>query len=124
MSAEELAILVCGTTSAKRSEAELAEAFGRHGITHELFEAAVGPDGMRNETLRQARMEDLVRWTVWPRAAEIRAARARLEVEGRPIGKPLWGTDYETERAHREAARARPEADKRSDEREGPSEEP
>jgi hypothetical protein len=88
MSAEELAILFLEPSRGKRGEAELAAAFSRHGITEALLEAAVGPDGMRDEALREARMEDLVRWTVWPRASEIRAARARLEVEGKLIEKP------------------------------------
>jgi hypothetical protein len=44
--------------------------------------------GMADEALRNVRMEDLVRWTVGPRTSEIRAARARLEVEGRLIEKP------------------------------------
>jgi hypothetical protein len=88
VSAEELAILAFEASPGKRGKAELAVAFGRHGITEALLEAAVGPDGMRDEALRKARMEDLVRWTVWPRAREIRAARARPEVEGRPIEKP------------------------------------
>jgi hypothetical protein len=97
MSAEELANLAFLASRGKRSKAELAAAFGRRGITEALLEAAVGPDGMRDEALRKARMEDLVRWTVWPRASDIRAACARLEVEGRSLGKPPWGTDNETE---------------------------
>jgi hypothetical protein len=88
MSAEELANLAFLASRGKRSKAELAAAFCRHGITEALLEAAVGPDRVRDEALRKARMEDLVRWTVWPRASNIRAARARLEVEGRPIEKP------------------------------------
>jgi hypothetical protein len=110
MSAEELAILAFGTgpgeSGRTRSEAQLAGEFGRYGLTEALLEAAIGPDGMRDEALLKARMEDLFRWTVWPRAGEIRAARARLEAEGRPIGKPPWETDPETERAHRNAARS------------------
>jgi hypothetical protein len=43
---------------------------------------------MADEALRNARMEDLVRRTVGPRASEELAARARLEVEGRLIEKP------------------------------------
>jgi hypothetical protein len=97
MSAEELAILTFEASPEKRGKTELAAAFGRLGITETLLEAAVGPDGMRDEALCKARMEDLVRWTVWPRASDIRATRARLEVEGRPLGKPPWGTDNETE---------------------------
>jgi len=88
MSAEELAILVFEPSSGKRSKTELAAAFGRHGITEALLEAAVGPDAMRDEALRGVRMEDIVRLTMVPRASEIRAARARLEVEGRLIEKP------------------------------------
>jgi hypothetical protein len=88
MSAEELANLAFLASRGKRGKAELAAAFGRRGITDALLEAAVGPDGMRDEALREVRMEDLVRWTVWPRASEIRAARARLEVVGRLIEKP------------------------------------
>jgi hypothetical protein len=88
MSAEELAILVIEPSSGKRSKAELAAAFCRHGISEALLEAAVGPDAMRDEALRGVRMEDIVRLTMVPRASEIRAARARLEVEGRLIEKP------------------------------------
>jgi hypothetical protein len=106
MSPEELAILAFGTTLEERSGAECAEALSRHSLTEELFKAAVGPDGLRGKAIRKTRMESFVRWTVWPRAREIRAARARLEVEGRPIGKPPWGTDNETEQVYREAARS------------------
>ena len=88
MSAEELAILVFEPSSGERSKAELAAAFGRHGISEALLEAAVGPDAMRDEALRGVRMEDIVRLTMVPRASEIRAARARLELEGRLIEKP------------------------------------
>jgi len=88
MSAEELAILVFEPSSGKRSKAELAAAFGRHGISEALLKAAVGSDAMRDEALRGVRMEDIVRLTMVPRASEILAARARLQVEGRLIEKP------------------------------------
>ena len=104
MSPEELAVLVFPPPDCTRSES--GAAFAAHGLTEELFEAAVGPDGMRDEVLRKARMDDMARWTVWPRASEIRAARARLEVESKPIGKAPWGFDHETERVYREAARS------------------
>ena len=88
MSAEELANLAFLSSRGKRGKAELAAAFGRHGISEAQLAPVVGPDGMRNEALRKARMDDIVRLTLEPRASEIRAARARLEVEGRSIEKP------------------------------------
>ena len=119
MSPEDLAVLLFPPEG--RTRAELGAAFAAHGLCEALLEAAVGPDGMRDRALRKVRMEDLVRWTVWPRASEIRAARARLEVEGRPIGKPAWDIGRKTEQAYREAA-GRSGIDEETGEHEGLSE--